>query len=140
LSGGLQTVDLPLTPVQPFSPLIPMAIPALGEQPELILKLQRFTAPFDMTGNPTITLAAGFSKARLPIAIQLVAYDHHELELICAGRASNASPTGIASTRSAWQRAEAAGASATLGAFAASCHDAVRAERGANQCRKMHRA
>jgi len=36
-----QTIDLRVTPVQPFAPLSLAAIRSLGEQPELILKLQR---------------------------------------------------------------------------------------------------
>jgi amidase len=82
-----QTVDLLLAPVQPFPPLSMAAIRTLGEQPELILRLQRYTAPFDMTGGPTITLPAGFTEARLPIAVQLIADHHHEMSLLCAGRA-----------------------------------------------------
>ena len=46
-----QAADLMLTPVQPFPPLTLAEIQTLGEQPELILKLQRYTAPFDLTGT-----------------------------------------------------------------------------------------
>jgi amidase len=51
-----QSIDLLLIPVQPFEPLSLHTIRTLGEQPDLIFKLQRFTAPFDMTGSPPITL------------------------------------------------------------------------------------
>jgi amidase len=60
---------------------------SLGEQPELIAKLSRYTFPFDMTGSPTITLPGGFSEAGLPIAFQLVAADLGEATLIRAGAA-----------------------------------------------------
>jgi amidase len=59
----------------------------MGEQPELIAKLQRYTCPFNMTGSPTLTLPGGFSKAGLPIAFQLVAADMGEATLIRAGAA-----------------------------------------------------
>jgi amidase len=53
----------------------------------LILKLQRFTAPFNMTGDPTITLPGGFGEEGLPIGFQLIASHHCELSLIHAARA-----------------------------------------------------
>jgi amidase len=39
------TVDLILTPVQPFAPLTLAAIATLGEQPDLIARLQHYTCP-----------------------------------------------------------------------------------------------
>jgi amidase len=82
-----QSIHLLLTPVQPFAPLTLHAIRTLGEQPDLIFRLQRFTAPFDMTGNPTLTLPGGFSDEGLPIGFQLVADHLHESKLVRAGRA-----------------------------------------------------
>jgi amidase len=82
-----QSVDLLLTPVQPFEPLRLHAIRTLGEQPDLVFKLQRFTAPFDMTGSPTLTLPGGFNHEGLPIGFQLVADHLCESKLIRAGRA-----------------------------------------------------
>jgi amidase len=80
-------IDLLLIPVHPFAPLTLAAIGAMGEQPELIAKLQRYTCPFNMTGSPTLTLPGGFSKAGLPIAFQLVAADMGEATLVRAGAA-----------------------------------------------------
>jgi len=79
-------IDVLLAPAQPFAPLSLDTIRTLGAQPELILKLQRFTAPFDMTGEPTISLPGGFSEAGLPIGIQLVAGHLRELQLVQAAR------------------------------------------------------
>jgi amidase len=79
------TIDLLLTPVHPFAPLTLATIRTLGEQPELIAKLQRYTCPFDMTGNPTITLPGGFTDEGLPIAFQLVGADLSEPTLLRAG-------------------------------------------------------
>jgi amidase len=82
-----RTIDVLLIPVHPFAPLTLDAIRTLGEQPELIAKLQRYTCPFDMTGNPTITLPGGFTPAGSPIAFQLVAAHLDEATLIRAGAA-----------------------------------------------------
>lgn len=80
-------IDLLLIPVHPFAPLTLATIRTLGEQPDLIAKLQRYTCPFDMTGHPTITLPGGFSGAGLPIAFQLAAAHLGEATLIRAGAA-----------------------------------------------------
>jgi len=81
------TIDLLLIPVHPFAPPTLAMIRTLGEQPELIAKLQRYTCPFDMTGHPTITLPGGFTEAGLPIAFQLVAAALNEPLLLRAGAA-----------------------------------------------------
>jgi len=82
-----EEIDLLLTPVHPFPPLTLAMIRTLGEQPDLIAGLQRYTCPFDMTGHPTITLPGGFSADGLPIAFQLVAADLDEATLVRAGAA-----------------------------------------------------
>jgi amidase len=82
-----ETVDLLLTPVHPFPPLTLAMIRTLGEQPDLIARLQEYTCPFDMTGHPTITLPGGFSATGLPIAFQLVAANLGEATLVRAGAA-----------------------------------------------------
>lgn len=82
-----QTADLILTPVQPFAPLTLAEIKTLGEQPDLILQLQRYTVPSDLTGSPTITLPGGFTRAGLPIGIQLIAPHLHEAALSAAAAA-----------------------------------------------------
>lgn len=83
----LTTIDVMLTPVQPFAPLTLADIQSLGAQPELIAKLQRYTCPFDMTGHPTITLPGGFTVQGLPMGFQLVAPHLGEARLVRAGAA-----------------------------------------------------
>jgi amidase len=78
-------IHLLLTPVHPFTPPTVTMIRTLGEQPELIAKLQRYTCPFNMTGHPTITLPGGFTEKGLPVALQLVAAHMGEATLIRAG-------------------------------------------------------
>jgi amidase len=87
LEGLFRTIHLLLAPVHPFGPLNLSDIRTLGEQPELILKLQRYTAPFNMTGSPTVTLPGGFSQTGLPIGFQLVAPHLGEATLIKAAAA-----------------------------------------------------
>ena len=82
-----EAIDLLLVPVHPFPPLTLTTIRTLGEQPDLIAGLQRYTCPFDMTGHPTITLPGGFSAAGLPIGFQLVAANLDEATLVRAGAA-----------------------------------------------------
>jgi amidase len=59
-------IDLLLVPVHPFAPLTIATIQTLGEQPDLIAKLQRYTCPFDMTGHPTITQPDGSAASPSP--------------------------------------------------------------------------
>lgn len=80
-----EKIDLLLCPAHPFAPLSLAAIGTMGEQPELIAALQRYTVPFDMTGNPTITLPGGWDEKGLPIGFQLVAaHERDELAIRAA--------------------------------------------------------
>jgi amidase len=83
----MQTIDILLIPVHPFAPLTLDVIRTLGEQPQLITKLQRYTCPFNLTGHPTLTLPGGYTPAGSPIAFQLVARHLDEATLIRVGAA-----------------------------------------------------
>jgi amidase len=80
-------IDLLLAPAHPFAPLSLKTMGTMGLQPELIARLQSYTAPFNMTGQPTLTLPGGFSAEGLPIAFQLVAAHLGEATLFRAGAA-----------------------------------------------------
>jgi amidase len=80
-------IDLLLAPAHPFAPLSLKTIGTMGLQPKLIARLQAYTAPFNMTGQPTLTLPGGFGAEGLPIAFQLVAAHLGEATLIRAGAA-----------------------------------------------------
>jgi amidase len=82
-----QGIDLLLIPVHPFAPLTLTRMRSLGEQPDLLAGLLRYTCAFDMAGTPTITLPGGFSDTGLPIAFQLAAGDLGEALLVQAGAA-----------------------------------------------------
>ena len=80
-------IDLLLAPAHPFAPLSLETMGTMGLQPKLIARLQAYTAPFNMTGQPTLTLPGGFGADGLPIAFQLVAANLNEAMLMRAGAA-----------------------------------------------------
>ena len=57
------------------------------KNPEATASLLRFTAPFDLTGSPALTMPSGFTKTGLPIAVQFVGRHFEEDILIRAGHA-----------------------------------------------------
>lgn len=85
LEALFQGMDLLLTPVHPFAPLSLETMGTMGLQPKLIARLQAYAAPFNMTGQPTLTLPGGFSSEGMPIAFQLVGARLGEATLIRAG-------------------------------------------------------
>lgn len=72
---------------------MPVPIPTLekmseyGGDPSVLNGLLRFTAPFDFSGSPTITLPNGVDRRGLPLSMQLVAPHLREDTLIRAGHA-----------------------------------------------------
>ncbi|MFN7642602.1 MAG: amidase [Burkholderiales bacterium] len=80
-------VDLLLMPAMPVAGASLERITDLRRDPDHRIWLQRFSAPSDMTGQPTITLPAGITPAGLPVAVQLVAAGLREDLLVRAGRA-----------------------------------------------------
>jgi len=78
----MQDIDLLLVPVQPFAAPTHEQLGALAQDPELNSRLIQFTAPFNSTGHPAITLPCGFTASGMPIAFQLVAR-HGEEALLC---------------------------------------------------------
>jgi amidase len=76
-----------LTPVQPCGPLTWKDIRSLGEQPELVGQLQRFTCAFNMTGHPTLTLPGAAARSGMPAGFQLVGRPLDEARLLRAGAA-----------------------------------------------------
>jgi amidase len=83
ISNLFQKVDLLLCP---STPTLPMRIEDFQPQgvfdQESLLPLLRTTAPFDLTGSPTISVPCGFTSEGLPISLQLVGR-HLEEALLC---------------------------------------------------------
>ncbi|MDQ0470824.1 amidase [Labrys wisconsinensis] len=83
LAAAFQDVDLLLIPTMTTpTPTLP-ELEAFGADDEVLLQMIRYTAPFDLAGNPTIVLPCGFSSAGVPISLQLVGKPCAE-DLLCA--------------------------------------------------------
>lgn len=82
-----QTIDLLLIPVQSMASPTQVQMDTLGVDPEGFARLVKFSAPFNMTGSPTITLPGGFTPRGMPVAIQLVSGHLNEALLVRVGRA-----------------------------------------------------
>ncbi len=87
LAAVFQEVDLLLMPT------MPVPVPSLdrmaeyGQDDSVLLRMLRFTAPFNFAGNPTITLPSGMDAAGLPLSMQLVGPHVSEALLCRAGHA-----------------------------------------------------
>jgi amidase len=89
LRGRINTifreVDLVLAPVTAPCALTPDEMTRLAGSPETETGIMGYTAPFDLSGHPTITLPGGFTEAGAPIGFQFVAAHFGETELFRAG-------------------------------------------------------
>ncbi|MBA3477933.1 MAG: amidase [Lautropia sp.] len=82
-----QEIDLLLMPVHPFGNPSAGKLDEVFKRPGGIDDVLRFTAPFDMSGSPTITIPGGLNQAGLPVGFQLVGRHLDEALLIRAGHA-----------------------------------------------------
>ncbi len=84
-------IDLLLLPVQGMSGPTMADILTAAEADPVIADLLRFSCIFNMTGQPTITLPAGFTAAQTgtgrPVGVQLVGRHLDEALLCRAGHA-----------------------------------------------------
>ncbi len=87
VAAFFQDVDLLLIPAQYAASPTTATMATLGQDENALSMLLRFTAPFDMTGSPTITLPGGFTDKGLPVAFQLVSRHMEEDLLLRAGHA-----------------------------------------------------
>ena len=76
-----------LIPAQPFASPTVARMAMLGQVPAELAALIRYTAPFDMSGNPTVTFPVAFTAAGLPLAAQFVGKPLGEPTVVRAGRA-----------------------------------------------------
>lgn len=88
-SGGLRglfaNIDLLLVPTLPGPIPSLEQMGAYGDDPNVLLQILRFTAPFDFSGSPTITLPNGMDKSGMPLSMQLVGRHVSEELLVQAG-------------------------------------------------------
>lgn len=81
----LETIDLLLAPVQPFAAPTYAQLGALAADPVANQRLIQYTAPFDISGHPALTLPCRRTAAGLPVGVQLVARKGGERTLLAAG-------------------------------------------------------
>lgn len=86
----MSTVDVLICPALPFAAPSIARIAELRTQPGYRARLQRYTVPFNLSGQPTLTLPTGFTSDGLPVAGQLVAANLREDVLVRVGRAFQA--------------------------------------------------
>jgi amidase len=84
---AIEPVDAMLVPAQPFAAPTVACMATLGQVPAELAALIRYTAPFDLSGNPTLTVPAAFTAKGLPVAVQFVGKHLGEAEIFRAGRA-----------------------------------------------------
>jgi amidase len=87
VDAALANVDAMLIPAQPFTTPTVARMQTLGQVPAELAALIRYTAPFDMSGHPSLTLPVGFTSGGLPIGAQLVGRHLGEAALCRVGRA-----------------------------------------------------
>ena len=80
-------IDLLLVPALPVAGPTLGHMASLGEDPEAILAIGPFTAPFDVCGYPTITTPCGANAAGIPIGLQFVGKPFSEALLFRAAHA-----------------------------------------------------
>jgi amidase len=87
LAAAFEDIDVMLIPTMTTpTPTLP-ELAAFGADDDVLLQMNRYTAPFDLAGNPTIVLPAGFSSTGAPISMQFVAKHVREDVLCAAGHA-----------------------------------------------------
>ncbi|MEH2544838.1 amidase [Bradyrhizobium sp. AZCC 2262] len=87
LTALLSDVDLLLIPTQPLADFTIKQEAELFTKPAELSAFLRFATPFDMSGNPTLTMPNGFTAKGLPLSFQFVCRHLDEGLLVRAGDA-----------------------------------------------------
>jgi amidase len=87
LSELFEAVDVLLIPTMPVPIPSLNLMKAYGEDPNVLLGILRFTAPFNFSGNPTLTSPNGFDAAGMPLSMQLAGPHLSEDLLVRVGHA-----------------------------------------------------
>jgi amidase len=80
-------IDLLIVPVMNVAAPTLADLAATGRAPAAVEARLRFTAPFDMSGHPTLTLPGGRTNAGLPVGFQIVGRPMQEALILRAGNA-----------------------------------------------------
>ena len=83
----LASVDLLLMPVMGVATPSLAALKAAGRTPQTTAARLRYTAPFDMSGHPTLTLPGGITADGVPVGFQIVGHAFDEAGILAAGHA-----------------------------------------------------
>jgi amidase len=83
----LDGVDLLLLPVMGVAAPSLAGMKAAGRTPQTIAARLRYTAPFDLSGHPTLTLPGGMTADGVPVGIQIVGRAFDEATILAAGHA-----------------------------------------------------
>ncbi len=86
---ALESVDLLVTPTTPIvaARIGQETIRYGGVEESLFMAMIRCTAPFNVTGLPALSLPCGFTRAGLPVGLQLVGRPFDESTVLRAGHA-----------------------------------------------------
>jgi amidase len=87
VDAALAPVDALLVPAQPFAAPTIVRMEMLGRVPAELAALIRYTAPFSMSGHPSLTVPAAFTAAGLPVGVQFVGRHLGEASIVRVGRA-----------------------------------------------------
>lgn len=85
LNAVMADIDILLAPVQPYAAPTLERLGALAQDPEANARLIGFTAPFNLSGQPALSLPCQPSREGAPIGVQLVAAYGREEMLLRAG-------------------------------------------------------
>jgi amidase len=87
LNKLLASIDLLLIPVMPQAVWSVQGLAAAGRDPDTVAARLRYTAPFDLSGHPTLTLPGGMTREGLPVGFQIVSRAFDEAGILAAGHA-----------------------------------------------------
>ena len=87
LNALMASIDVLLMPVMGKAVWTIEALASAGREPETVAARLRYTAPFDMSGHPTLTLPGGMTADGVPIGFQIVGRAFDEAGILAAGHA-----------------------------------------------------
>ncbi len=87
LNKLLDSIDLLLMPVMGRAVWTIDALANGGRDPATVASRLRYTAPFDMSGHPTLTLPGGMTREGVPVGFQIAGRAFSEGAILAAGHA-----------------------------------------------------